>query len=74
MPAELFREVICKCRCGGLLTNNVEIYVTDEECIVILGYCNICGQKNRVEFKLDDLILKCPRHYESGNGKRKELP
>ena len=63
-----YREILCKCRCGGLVVNNIEIYVSEDEKLVVIGNCNMCSTKDRIDFKLDELILKCPRRYAKKNG------
>jgi hypothetical protein len=66
----LYREINVRCRCGGVVKNNVEVWVNEDEVLEVVGNCNQCSDKNTGYFPLQELIMLAPINPK---GRRKRL-
>ena len=56
----LCRELAATCPCGGYVTNDVKMYLTSDESLVVIGQCCKCQEVLTAEFNLLDLWLSTP--------------
>jgi acetylglutamate synthase len=52
------------CPCGGVVKNDVELYVSQEEKLVVQGICSKCLEKVISSISIDDLYIMAKEQQE----------
>lgn len=58
-----YSELECQCKCGGAIANGVQILLSEDGTLVVMGFCNTCQKTAHVSMNIVDMVglLSAPR-------------
>lgn len=51
-----YSELMCNCKCGGVIANGVQILLSEDGTLVVMGLCNTCKKTAHVSMNIVDMV------------------